>query len=326
MFSKAGGLLNSVNERAVELVEIILAEKRRFNVSVLEVAGSTVIDCGVNSEGSLEAGLLVSEICMGGLAEIRAFNNNLFENQLFIKVASDYPVLACLGAQYAGWRIKLNDFYALASGPARALSRVEKKLYDLIQYEDNYHKAVVFLETNKIPPGKVVEYIREACQVDAGNLYILVAKTASLVGSVQVSARVLETALHRLLYLDFPLNKIVDGSGTCPIPPVAASDRAAIGVTNDAIIFMGEVQLIVEGLNDKFIERIIEKTVSCNSQFYGKPFIEILEAAGFDFYKINPDLFSPAKISIVNRDSGVSFNAGGLNWLAYKKSVSKYAF
>ncbi len=318
--------MDSINRRAVELVERVLLERESLNVSILDIAGSTVIDCGVKSKGSLKAGLLVSKICMGGLAEIEAFNNNLFEKQLFVKVSSRNPVLACLGSQYAGWRIKLNDFYALASGPARALSMVEKDLYNIIDYEDNYDKAVIFLETGKLPPPNVVEYIRDACRVDEKNLYIIVARTASLVGSVQIASRVLETALHRLLRLDFPLSKIIEGEGVCPIPPVADSDRIAMGITNDAIIFMGEVRLIVGGVGDKFIEGIVEKTVSSSSRVYGKPFIEILEEAGYDFYKINPDLFSPAKIRIVNRDTGRVFEAGSVNWAAYEKSLSKYVF
>ncbi|WEU40552.1 MAG: methenyltetrahydromethanopterin cyclohydrolase [Candidatus Odinarchaeum yellowstonii] len=324
-FLTAGGFLNSVNAKAFELVARMLAGKERLNISVQNIAGSTVIDCGVHSEGSLEAGLLVSKICMGGFAEVCFFNNTAFENQLFIKVSSSNPVLACLGSQYAGWRIKMNDFHAMASGPARALSRVEKELYERIQYEDKYHKAVIFLETDKIPPVNVVEYISGKCGINARNLYIIVARTSSLVGSVQISARVLETALHRLLYLDFPLNKIIEGEGVCPVPPVAASDKFAMGVTNDAIIFMGEVHFLVERLDDKLIEEVIEKTVSCSSKVYGKPFIEILEAVGFDFYKISPELFSPAKISIANRESGRVFEAGDLNWEAYKKSVSKYS-
>ena len=314
----------SINEKAVKIVKKIIAGKQKLDVNVYEVNSSTIIDCGVKSKGSIKAGLLVGEICMGGLAEINVFKNTSFENNLFIKVQSDKPVIACLGSQYAGWRIKLNDFYALGSGPARAISRVEKELYNRINYKDDYFKSVIFLETSMIPKPKVVKYISDACRVDAGNMYILIARTSSLVGSVQIASRVLETAIHRLMHLDFPLNRIVAGEGVCPIPPVAKSDQHAMGVTNDAIIMMGDVTLTVEGLEDEFIKAGVESMVSTSSPGFGKPFIEILEEAAYDFYKINPSIFSPAKITIVNRDSGHSFQSGWLNWEAYKKTIAKY--
>ncbi|MEM2109614.1 MAG: methenyltetrahydromethanopterin cyclohydrolase [Candidatus Odinarchaeota archaeon] len=314
----------SINEKAVKIVKKIITGKQDLEVNVYEVGGSTVIDCGVKSKGSVKAGLLVGEICMGGLAEINIFKNALFENNLFIKVQSENPVIACLGSQYAGWKIKLNDFYALGSGPARAISRVEKELYNKINYKDDYFKTVIFLETSMIPTPKVVKYISDACRVEAENTYIIVARTGSLVGSIQISSRVLETAIHRLMHSDFPLNRIVAGGGVCPVPPVAASDKYAMGVTNDAIIMMGEVTLTVEGLEDEFIKNRVESMVSTSSPGFGKPFIEILEEAAYDFYKISPSIFSPAKITIINRDSGHSFQAGWLNWDAYKKTISKY--
>ena len=40
------------------------------------------------------------------------------------------------------------------------------------------------------------------------------------------------------------------------------------------------------------------------SAAYGKPFLEIFEAAGRDFYKIDPHLFSPAEIVFQNLDTG----------------------
>jgi methenyltetrahydromethanopterin cyclohydrolase len=52
---------------------------------------------------------------------------------------------------------------------------------------------------------------------------------------------------------------------------------------------------------------------SNTSADYGRPFAEIFKSYEFDFFKIDPMLFSPAKIIITNTKTGNSFSAGELN-------------
>jgi len=314
----------SVNENAVRLIQQLIKSKKEMGVRLEEVNESTIIDCGVKAKGSRKAGVLISKICTGGLAEIKIFKNREYGNTDYIEVKSDEPIIACLGSQYAGRKISLDGYFAMGSGPARALSDVEIELFKTIKYRDNYDKAVLCLETRSIPTPQVVEYIKSHIRIQEKNIYVLIIPTASLIGSIQISARVLETAIHQLLHNNFPIHKIIEGKGVCPIPPVLPTDINAMGLTNDAIIMMGEVNLIVDNVEDSLIEEIISKTPSVNSDAFGKPFIEIFEKVKYDFYKIDPALFAPAKINVYNLKTNSKFSFGEVEPELYFETVEKY--
>jgi methenyltetrahydromethanopterin cyclohydrolase len=132
---------------------------------------------------------------------------------------------------------------------------------------------------------------------------LLSARTASLAGNFQVVARSVETALHKLHELGFDVWRVRSAVGVAPLPPVAKDDFAGIGRTNDAILYGGRVTLMVRG-DDASIAKIGPQVPSSASSAHGKPFAEVFEEAGRDFYKIDPQLFSPAEIVLQNLDTG----------------------
>ena len=142
---------------------------------------------------------------------------------------------------------------------------------------------------------------------------MILTPTASTVGSIQVTARALETALHKLMYLGFNLDKIKKGIGISPVPPVYAKDNLEMGITNDAIITMGEVVLEVEDEELEDLKGTCRKVPSANSEMFGKPFLEILESVNYDFYKIDPCIFSPAKLVVNDLSTGKTYSYGTLN-------------
>ena len=189
---------------------------------------------------------------MGGLGTVSLhMSSGLKRWPLGITVHASNPVIACLGSQYAGWSISEQEsgFFALGSGPARALSRVEP-LYKDLGYVDHCSKASLVIEGDKAPPSSVARTIASACGVQPADLTILYAPTGSLAGTVQIAARVLEVALHKAHELHFPLEHIEDGIGTAPIAPPIPDFIRAMGRTNDAIIYGGRVQLFVRGADE----------------------------------------------------------------------------
>jgi methenyltetrahydromethanopterin cyclohydrolase len=124
-----------------------------------------------------------------------------------------------------------------------------------------------------------------------------------------VVARSLETALHKLHELDFDLGKVVSGFGTAPLPPVAKGELAAIGRTNDAILYGGRVVVWVHADDDELVE-IGPQVPSSASADHGAPFADIFERYERDFYKIDPMLFSPAVIVFNNLTSGKAHTFG----------------
>jgi methenyltetrahydromethanopterin cyclohydrolase len=240
----------SVSARAAKLVDAIVAEASALRCSVTTgAAGERCIDLGASVPGGLEAGRRLAEVCMGGLGTVSLQTaSGLKRWPLGVTVHASSPVISCLGSQYAGWSISDSEsgFFALGSGPARALSRVEA-LYADLGYVDHFSKAALVIEGDKAPPPAVARSIAAACGVAVTDLTILFAPTGSLAGTVQIAARVLEVALHKAHELHFPLEHIEDGVGTAPIAPPIPDFIRAMGRTNDAIIYGGRVQLFVRG-------------------------------------------------------------------------------
>lgn len=307
----------SVNEKAAEIAKRMVLSKDELKIGVKKLGnGALILDCGVKEYGGIMAGKLFSEICMGGLAEVE-FSYTDFGMQ--VNISTDYPKEACMGSQFAGWKIKVGDFFALGSGPARSLARAEK-LFKHLGYEDECTEAVIALETRTIPSEEVAAYIAEKSGVTPDSLYILVAPTASLAGSIQISARIVETGLHKLHELGFSLDAVASGFGTCPVAPIAKSDLKAMGITNDCILYGGQTRYFVH-CEDADIESIIEKVPSSASRDYGSPFYDIFKKYDKDFYKIDPNLFSPAEIFVNNAKTGKTFHAGGVNEEVLRKSL-----
>jgi methenyltetrahydromethanopterin cyclohydrolase len=126
---------------------------------------------------------------------------------------------------------------------------------------------------------------------------------------VQIVARSVETALHKLHELGFDLNRVVHGTGWAPLPPPSNGDLAAIGRTNDAILYGGFVELVVTG-DDASLQEIGPRVPSSASPDFGRPFAEIFARYDHDFYRVDRQLFSPAVVTFHNRDTGRSFAFG----------------
>ncbi len=312
----------SVNKYTQPLVQELIenADKLRLGIQSLD-NGCTVIDAGIDVPGGLEAGRIITEICMGGMGSVSISHSTYTENwPLTINVHSTNPVLACLGSQYAGWSLSHEKYYALGSGPARAIASKEKggktvpveDLYKELDYQDSADATVLVIENDKIPPIEIVEKIATACGISAKKLTIIVTPTSSIAGGVQVVGRVLEVAMHKAHELHFPLENIVDGSGSAPICPPHPDFVKAMGRTNDAILFAGQVHLFVKG-DDAAAEKLAKELPSSTSKDYGKPFAEIFKAYEYDFFKVDGMLFSPASVIVTAVESGKSFRAGKLD-------------
>jgi methenyltetrahydromethanopterin cyclohydrolase len=285
--------------------------------------------------GGLEAGRLIAEVCMGGLGTVTLTHSATFSRwPLTVNVHSTNPVIACLGSQYAGWSLShgegKNAFYALGSGPARALATKVKdgneepveELYKELGYRDHSNETAIVMEVDKVPPVEVIEKIAKACKVDASGVHVILTPTSSLAGGMQVVGRVLEVALHKAHSLHFPLGNIIDGTGTAPVPPPHPNFVKAMGRTNDAILFGGTVHLFVKG-SDEAAETLANELPSSVSRDYGRPFAEVFKDYKYDFFKIDPMLFSPASVIVTAVESGRSFHAGKLDEALLERSFGE---
>jgi methenyltetrahydromethanopterin cyclohydrolase len=302
----------SMNERAVALVDALIADADALGIEVRTLeSGARLVDCGALARGGLQAGLGFAAACMGGLGRIDAMPVAVGGRTWpGVGVSTDQPAAACLAAQYAGWKLEHDDFFAMASGPGRALARAED-LFEELVWQERAQCALLCLETRQEPPAAIVDKVAQRCGVPASAITFLIAPTASVCGSVQISARVVETALHKLHELDVDPARVRQGWGCCPIAPVAADDPAAIGRTNDAVLYGGTVHLWIEAGDDETAD-LANKLPSSASDAFGTPFGELLKAADWNFYDIDPLLFSPADVTLTSTESGSAHHAGGL--------------
>jgi len=307
--------LPSVNNLAWKLVEKICKNPEIYNVHIEKLSsGITIIDAGIKARGGFQAGKIITETCMGGCGKARITSRNYGEISLpTIFVYTDHPAIATLGSQFAGWQIKEGDYFAIGSGPARAIALKPKEVYEKINYRDSAEKAVVVLETDKYPPESLTERFIKECKVPPENLAIILTPTASLAGATQVSGRIVETGIHKLNKLGLDPNVIVYAWGCAPIPPLHPKFTVAMARTNDAILYGGTVYLAVDYEEDEELKEIVENAPSCASRNYGRPFIEIFKDVGYDFYKIDPNLFAPASLIVNNLRTGNTFKAGKVN-------------
>ncbi len=318
--------LPSVNGLVEPLVESLIEDAAALRVDVSKGSlGETRIDCGVNAIGGVEAGRRMAEICLGGLGRVAIDVTDPASPWPFsVTVHTSQPVLACLGSQYAGWSIsvgeKPNKYNVLGSGPARALGSSEK-LFDELGYRDKATSGSLVLEADNPPPEALVELVAKACNLKPEKLTFIYAPTSSLAGTVQIVARCLEVAMHKSHELHFPLEHIVDGIATAPLSPPAPSFIAAMGRTNDAIIYGGRVQLYVSG-EAKAARELAEQLPSIKSKDYGKPFADIFAAVKGDFYAIDRMLFSPAMVTVTALKSGESFESGHIDTAILARSFS----
>ncbi len=288
----------------------MIAQSERLKIAVhRDASGATILDCGVHAAGGLEAGRLLAEVCMAGLGEVR-FAAGTAESWRMpgVSVHTDHPVAACMAAQYAGWQISVEGYFAMGSGPMRAMAARET-LFETIGHWEADQEAVGVLESAELPSTEVCRQLARQCHLEGEALTLLVAPTASIAGTLQVVARSVETAMHKLHEAGFDLDRVESGFGTAPLPPVADSDLAAMGRTNDAVLYGAEVTLWVRG-DEASLGAVGPQIPSSASPDHGKPFGVIFEEHGRDFYAIDPGIFGPAVVALFGLDTGRSYRFG----------------
>lgn len=307
-----------LNSRAAVLCAEISSQVEQISLP----CGTTVYDCGVAHAGSREVGLLLARICLADLAEVSVVSGKPtgWAGDM-VSVSTDSPIAACMASQYAGWQITGEKFFAMGSGPMRAAAAREP-IFKEIGFQEQPEVCVGVLEAAQLPPDEICREVAAKCGVSPNKLVLLVAPTRSQAGTLQVVARSVETSIHKLHELGFDLSQIVSGRGTAPLPPLAENDLAAIGRTNDAILYGGEVVLEVRG-EDRSIEKVGPQVPSSASADYGRPFAEVLAEYDNDFYQVDPMLFSAAKVTLRNLDTGNSFIYGDLNFDVLKQSFGE---
>jgi methenyltetrahydromethanopterin cyclohydrolase len=311
-----------LNARALEIADRLAADPMRFGVEVHTLSnGARVIDAGVNVPGGLAAGQAMVDVCMARLGHM-SFSPLVIGGDTYhgVQVLTDHPAIACMASQYAGWAVHVDEYFAMGSGPLRSVARVEHELFDKLAYAEKADRGVMVLEGRTLPTDDVAAWVADRAEMAPSALTFIVAPTASVAGGVQISARILETGLHKMDALGFDVRLVTHAIGTAPIPPVAKNDLRAIGRTNDCMLYGGQARYTVRA-DDATLEALVPKIPASASGDYGTPFYEIFERYERDFYKIDKLLFSPGEVWLTSSVTGRTFHAGRLDASVLRTSL-----
>ncbi|MFC7136586.1 methenyltetrahydromethanopterin cyclohydrolase [Halobaculum litoreum] len=286
--------MDSLNRMAVELVDEALDFADELNIAGYELdSGATVVDFGVEADGGLEAGLLLAEIQTAGLATLQSGMGRVDGSPTpYVELTTDHPGVALLGCQKAGWELDLPGFAGLGSGPARALVGEERE-FQALGYYDEFDLTVLCVESTTLPGDDVVEHVAETANVNEPAVFLPTTALGSTAGSVTAAARAAELAVFRLFELGYDPEHLKSVAGSAPVAPVSYDETEAMGRTNDALAYGGEVHLTVSEDFDRF-----DEVPSSATDEYGRPFAEVFADADYDFYEVDEAVFAPAAVTV----------------------------
>jgi len=279
----------------------LLSKARNYSAIEYEIDGKNVavLDLGVETvigkETAQELGILAAEASTGTLGKVK-----MEKDTLTVEIPN-HPAVAALSCQLAGWAIEIQGKKKLGSGPARILARKPGKIIDAVGYAESSPDAALVLETDILPEREACRQILESTQ--ASNLVIAAFRDGTMVGLINVLARIVEVGIYRLHNIGYDVKNISSATGSVPM---IAQSPEAMYEANDAIIYRGKVALEAKSWH----AQLAKKAVSESSPSYGKPFKEIYREAGGDFYKIDPAIFAPAELEVTDLEAGLRYRAG----------------
>jgi methenyltetrahydromethanopterin cyclohydrolase len=286
--------MDSLNRMSVELVDEALDFAEELNVAAYELdSGATVLDFGVEADGGLEAGMLLAEIQTAGLATVQSRMDRVAGAPVpHVELLTDHPAVALLCSQKAGWELQVDGFDGLGSGPARALVGEESE-FEAVGYYDEFDLTVLAIESVELPTDAVAEHVADRTNLHPEAVYLPTCATGSTAGSVTTAARAAELAVFRLFELGYDPLDVLSVAGSAPVAPVSYDETEAMGRTNDALAYGGEVHLTVAEDFDRF-----DELPSTAADGYGTPFADIFEDADYDFYEVDESVFAPASVTV----------------------------
>ncbi|HTX79560.1 MAG TPA: methenyltetrahydromethanopterin cyclohydrolase, partial [Longilinea sp.] len=258
--------MSAFNEMAWKELQKILENPERLGVSANTLeCGSLVVDCGAIAPGGFDAGLAMARVGMAGLGSAQVVMGSLDGVPWpYVETLTDRPLQATLLCQAANWPVDLPGLRGMGSGPACLLNtslEVGKLAHDA---EVSGH-VVLILEANTLPDSAACVRLAESCGVAPDHLAIMIAPTSSLAGSVQIAARSVETALHKLHQMTFDVTRVVNGFGRCAVAMPTGDDLTAMGKTNDAVLFGCQVWLAVCEVTDDELVDVVAHIPSSTS-------------------------------------------------------------
>lgn len=313
----------SLNKNAKCLLEekvIPFAESLRIGVIKLS-NGTTVIDMGIDYPGGWLAGKYFTEVGLGGLGQM-SFGKMKLKNYIVpsVRVKTSYPVISEMASHVAMWRIPYKDRLVTVSGPIRSIKGADIYARSVDYRDNSTDVAVACIQTETLPDEGLTNIIASEVGIKAGNLFILAARTGTIVGAIQVCARNIEQTLPALMDRGFPMSAIVEATGTAPVVSVVDDEEIAYGRVNDCLIYGQETNVYVR-CDDRQITDILDNlTFVKNKDVYGIEFQKLFNICEKDWAKVPRHWDAPCKVNFINLSTGKVFSSGKIGYDVLERS------
>ncbi len=313
----------SLNRNAVRLLkEKVIPHAQALDVGVIKLAnGSTVLDMGINFPGGWLAGKYFVEVGLGGLGQL-SFGKMQLKNYMVpsVRVQVTYPAVAEMAAHVAYWKIRYKGQNVVISGPIRSITGTDI-FARAVDYRDTAAgEAVALLQTTELPDEGLADYLAKEAGILPENLYILAAKTATIVGAIQVCARNVEQTLPTLYDRGFPMEYVVQANAVAPVVSVVDDEEIAYGRVNDCLIYGQETNVFVRCSDEEIIRMLKDIPFSKNEDVYGTQFQELFALCNKDWAQVPRDWDAPCKVNFYNLVTGNTFSTGKIGYEVLEKS------
>lgn len=316
----------SVNELAVDICKHMIHHAEELKIKCARFKnGVNLIDTGNKVVGGIQAGLHVTEICMGGTANVSLTSIDLDGLTLpAVSVSTDFPFLSLLCQASGGYReamegwinFKVGKYSAIASGPARAVVHKPRELFEYLGYKDNAKVAVVVLQSEQYPDEKVADHLLQRCNVNPENLYLVLSPLSSMSGSVQVTGRSIENAMVKLRTLNYDVKNVKHAIGVAPLPPLGSSTI----MPDDMLSYGSMVHIYIMHHGKEDLKELAERMPSQTAKCYGRSFTDLTKEHG-GLRGIDIGLFAPAEVYVNNLETGELYRSGKVNTVLIKTMI-----
>jgi methenyltetrahydromethanopterin cyclohydrolase len=313
----------SLNKNAKCLLKekvIPFAENLRIGVTKLS-NGATVLDMGIEYPGGWLAGKYFTEVALGGLGQL-SFGKMKLKNYIVptVRVKATYPVISEMAAHVAMMKLPYRGRIVTISGPIRSITGTDIYVRSVDYKDTSTDVAVACIQTEELPDEDLTNAIANEVGIKADNLFVLAARTGTIVGAIQVCARNIEQTLPALLDVEFPMSAIVEATGAAPVVSIVDNEEIAYGRVNDCLIYGQETNLYVR-CDDRQITEILDNlTFIKNKDIYGTEFQKIFNICEKDWAKVPRHWDAPCKVNFINLSTGNVFSSGKIGYDVLEKS------
>jgi len=304
-------LLSKIGSNCSAIIKTLLSGKDVFGLACTRSAcGAQILFADRDGIGASAGGALAAALCQGGLADVGDYTAEFGGKTLpYIRSRTSLPRLATLTLQSA-------DCFegVMLSGPIK----LHLDSAPEVEYNDDPSSGSfsLLVQANSVPSDDwMISLARRAgCRPD--QLTLLVAPQTGLLGAAQIAGRMNENmifTMERSLGLD--ANCIASIEGYAPVcPPGAKTKRKKILLPDDYLHYGAFSRLTLQSGSGIDAQKLAGELAFCSLSIFGSLFIDLLDQAGGDFFKI-PNLLHINKLALVevyDPESGKTCRAGEL--------------